>query len=114
VNYAFLWALWLSVVPYGLWSKRISQPSLEEQAQWLKRLDTVFQQALDHFGITLREATTVNDLVCAVASLIEGVWLNQCLTDRHPRDPSQAISMVLRRSGRLLWLGATMPPAAGE
>lgn len=110
VNYAFLWALWLSVVPYGLWSERISQPSLEEQAQWLKRLESVYQQAIDHFGMTLREGTTVNDLACAVASLIEGVWLNQCLTGRHPCDPSQPISIVLRRSGRLLWLGATAPP----
>ena len=114
VNYAFLWALWLSVVPYGLWSKRISQPSLEEQAQWLKRLEAVFQQALDHFGIALHEGTTINDLVCAVASLIEGAWLNQCLTTLHPGDPSQPISMVLRRSGRLLWLGATVPPASGH
>jgi hypothetical protein len=114
VNYAFLWALWLSVVPYGLWSERISQPSLEEQAQWLKQLEVVFHKALEHFGMTLREGTTVNDLVCAVASLIEGAWLNQCLTDRHPCDPSQPISITLRRSGLLLWLGATAPPALGH
>ncbi|HEX9597171.1 MAG TPA: hypothetical protein VF982_09860 [Anaerolineales bacterium] len=114
VNYAFLWALWLSVVPYGLWSKRISGPSLDEQGQWLKQLEGVFRQALDHFGITLREGTTLNDLVYAVASLIEGVWLNQCLTTRHPGDPSQPISFALCRSGRLLWLGATAPPALGE
>ena len=25
VNYAFLWTLWLSVVPYGLWSEQISR-----------------------------------------------------------------------------------------
>ena len=92
---------------------RISGPSLEEQAQWLKQLETVFQKALEHFGMTLREGTTVNDLVCAVASLIEGAWLNQCLTDRHPCDPSQPISTTLRRSGRLLWFGATSPPVSG-
>ena len=97
VNYAFLWALWLSVVPYGLWSERISGPSLEEQAQWLRQLETVFQKALEHFGMTLREGTTVNDLVCAVASLIEGAWLNQCLTTvtpaiRHNQFPSAAPS----------------------
>jgi hypothetical protein len=114
VNYAFLWALWLSVVPYGLWSKRISGPSLEEQAQWLKQLEGVFQKALTHFGVDLREGTTLNDLAYAAASLVEGVWLNQCLTTRHPNDPSQPISMALRRSGLLLWLGATAPPASGE
>ena len=68
--------------------------------------------ALDHFGMTVREGTTVNDLTCAVASMIEGVWLNQCLTTRHPCDPSEPIATVLRRSGRLLWLGATKPRVA--
>ena len=108
VNYAFLWALWLSAVPYGLWSEQISRSSMEEHVQWLERLEQVLRGALDHFGMTVREGTTVNDLTCAVASMIEGVWLNQCLTTRHPCDPSEPIATV-RRSGRLLWLGATKP-----
>ena len=54
----------------------------------------------------LREGTTVNDLACALASMIEGVWLNQCLTTRHPTDPDEPIATALRRSGRLLWRGA--------
>jgi hypothetical protein len=112
VNYAFLWALWLSAVPYGLWSEQISRSSMEEHVQWLERLEQVLEGALDHFGMTVREGTTVNDLTCAVASMIEGVWLNQCLTTRHPCDPSEPIATVLRRSGRLLWLGATKPRAA--
>jgi hypothetical protein len=65
--------------------------------------------ALEHSGLSLREGTSVNDLACALASMIEGVWLNQCLTRRHPSDPSEPIATVLRRSGRLLWLGATEP-----
>jgi hypothetical protein len=65
--------------------------------------------ALDHFGLRLRAGTTVRDLASAVASLVEGVWLNQCLTRRHPSEPSEPISTLLRRSGRLLWLGATVP-----
>ena len=60
----------------------------------------------------VRAGTTINDLACAVASLIEGVWLNQCLTSRHPCDPSEPIATILRRSGRLLWRGAIAPPAA--
>ena len=44
-----------------------------------------------------------------MASLIEGVWLNQCLTNRHPSNPREPIATVLRRSGRLLWLGAIRP-----
>ena len=67
------------------------------------------RQALDHFGLTVRNGMTVNDLACAVASLIEGVWLNQCLTTHHPCDPSEPIATVLRRAGRMLWLGATEP-----
>lgn len=109
VSYAGLWALWLSAVPYGLWSERVRRPSMEEHVQWLDRLAEVLEGALDHFELTVREGTTVNDLACAIASLIEGVWLNQCLTTRHPSDPAEPISTVLRRSGRLLWLGATQP-----
>jgi hypothetical protein len=107
LNYAFLWALWLSAVPYGLWSEEIRRPSMEEHVQWLERLDRVLEDALEHFKLTLRNGVTVNDLACAFAGLTEGVWLNQCLTSRHPTDPSEPIATVLRRSGRLLWLGAT-------
>jgi hypothetical protein len=109
LNYAFLWALWLSAVPYGLWSEKIRRPSMEEHLQWLDRLEAILASALEHFGLSLREDTTVNDLACAVASMIEGVWLNQCLTTRHPADPSEPIATVLRRSGRLLWRGAVEP-----
>ncbi len=108
VSYAFLWSIWLSLVPYGLWSERIRQPSMEEHVQWLDRLEEVLRDALEHFGLVVRTGT-VNDLAGAIASLVEGVWLNQCLTDRHPSDPSEPISTLLRRSGRMLWLGATGP-----
>ena len=42
VDYGALWALWLSTVPYGLWSERISEPSMEEHAQWVERLERAF------------------------------------------------------------------------
>lgn len=112
LSYAFLWSLWLSAVPYGLWSKRVSQASVEEYARWMKSLEQVYERALDHFGLKLRDGVTLNDLACATGSLIEGAWLNQCLGTRHPSDPSQPISSVLRRSGRLLWQGATEPRKA--
>lgn len=107
VDYGFLWALWLSVVPYGLWSDEISRSSLDEHVQWIERLKQVFSQALDHFGATLRPGTTITDLSCAVASLIEGVWLNQLLSGRHPCEPSEPIATAMRRAGHLLWQGAT-------
>ena len=109
VTYATLWALWLSAVPYGLWSEQVSKPSIEEQLLMLDGLAEAIQGALDHFGLTLRRGTTVTDLASAVASLTEGVWLNQCLTRTHPSDPSQPIAELLRRSGRLLWAGAVAP-----
>ena len=109
VDYAAAWALWLSTVPYGLWSKRISGPSMEENVQWMERLEQVFGEAIDHFGRVLREGTTITDLAGAVASMIEGVWLNQCLNTQHPFDAGKPIAAFLQRSGRLLWEGATEP-----
>jgi hypothetical protein len=107
-SYGFLWALWLSAVPYGLWSERVSAPSMDEHAQWVAKLEAAFASALERFGVALRDGTTVNDLACASASLVEGVWLNQCLTGRHPFDAAEPIATVLRRGGRLLWRGATL------
>ena len=105
LEYSLLWALWLSAVPYGLWSEQIAGPSMEEHLQVVAQLEQVLREGLDHFGLALREDTTVNDLAHALASLVEGVWLNQCLTTRHPSDPSEPIATALRRAGRLLWRG---------
>lgn len=106
MTYAFLWTLWLSAVPYGIWSERVSKPSMDEHVQRIGRLAEVIGDVLEHFGVALREGTTLDDLACALASLIEGTWLNQCLTARHPTDASEPVGALLRRSGRLLWRGA--------
>ena len=113
VGYGTLWALWLSTVPYGIWSEHVQGPSLDEHRQWVARLERELGRALEHFGIELREGTTLNDLAGGIASLIEGVWLNQCLTTRHPTRPSEPIADMLRRSGGLLWLGATCRDRTG-
>jgi hypothetical protein len=107
INYASLWTLWLSAVPYGMWSEEVSAPSMAEHAQWLERLARELDRALRHFGVALRADTTVEDLACACASVIEGVWLNQCLTRRHPTEAGEPIATALRRSGRMIWRGAT-------
>ncbi len=92
-----------------MWSDRVVEPSLEEHGLWVERLEREFTHALDHFGLRLRDDATAGDLASAMASLIEGVWLNQCLTNQHPSNPREPIATVLRRSGRLLWLGAIRP-----
>lgn len=112
ITYASLWALWLSAVPYGLWSEQIARPSMDEHVRWLNRLEALLEQVLDRFGLAVRAGITVNDLACAFASMIEGIWLNQCLTTQHPSDPSEPVATVLRRSGQLLWRGATEPRSA--
>ena len=113
VDYGFLWALWLSAVPYGLWSERISKPSLAEHVQWLERLEQELASVIEHFELSLRDGATLSDLACAIAALIEGAWLSQCLTVHHPVDASEPIASLLCRSGRLLWRGA-VADAAGE
>jgi hypothetical protein len=106
INDGFLWALWLGALPYGIWSEVVAKPSMAEYVQTVGRLEEAIKDALDHFGLAMREGTGVNDLACAVTSLVEGVWLNQCLTKRHPCDRSEPISTLLRRSGLMLWRGA--------
>jgi hypothetical protein len=59
------------------------------------------------FGRELDEGTTITDPATAAAALIEGAWLNQCLTAAHPARPAEPAAEALRRSGRLLWRGAT-------
>jgi hypothetical protein len=118
VSYGSVWALWLATVPYGLWNRRIARTSMDEYAHSLARLEDMLQRALDQFDMTAQKGTTVEDLAFALASMIEGVWLNQCLTRRHPSDRSEPIATALRRSGRLLWRSATeprrtSPPGAG-
>jgi hypothetical protein len=106
MSYAALWVLWLGAVPYGLWSERVAEPSVDEFVRRVGQLEAIFAQALDRFGLTLREGTALADLACGAASLIEGVWLSQCLTRTHPRAVDRTIADALVRSGRLLWNGA--------
>lgn len=116
LTYGFLWALWLSAVPYGLWSSRVSRASMDEHVEWQRKLAAAIVAAIDHFGLSLRQGVRIEDIAGALASMIEGAWLNQCLTTTHPIDSSEPISSVLRRSGRFIWEGATQPRTepAGE
>ena len=104
--YAALWVLWLGAVPYGLWSERVAGPSMVEFDRRVDQLAAIFAEALAHFRLTLRPGTTLEDLAAAAASLIEGVWLNQCLMTHDPRNPDRPMSETLVRAGRMLWNGA--------
>ena len=74
-------------------------------------LSALFARALDHFGLELAGDVTLTDLAGAAVNLVEGAWLNQCLTTEHPCDAAEPVSEALRRSGRLLWRGATASAA---
>lgn len=106
MGYQAVWTLWLAVVPYGLWSRDVSRDSVAEFAEWSADLQQVFAGAMDRFGLRLRDGATLQALACASASLIEGAWLNQCLTAAHPTDPSRPVADALVDSGLLLWRGA--------
>ena len=56
---------------------QISGPSLDEYRHWVARLEGVLAEALERFELTLRDDTTLTDLAAAIASLVEGAWLNQ-------------------------------------
>lgn len=108
-SYASLWVLWLGAVPYGLWSERVAGPSMDEYDRRVAQFEAIFAQALAHYRLKLRDDASLFDLACGAASLIEGVWLNQCLTGSRPRSTDQPISEILVRAGRLLWHGAVAP-----
>lgn len=56
----FMWTLWLSAVPYGLRSEEIRGSSMKEHAQWPGPVERVLEDALNHFGVSLRKGTTVS------------------------------------------------------
>lgn len=114
VDYGSLWALWLAAVPYGLWGERIAGPSLDEFRDSVGTLSSLFARALDHFGLELAADVTLTDLATAAVNLVEGAWLNQCLTTEHPCDAAEPVSEALRRSGLLLWRGATASAGAAR
>jgi len=108
-EHGLVWALWLSAVPYGIWSEEIAKPSVAEYVQTVSKLEQEILSAFDHFELTVQPGTSINDLACAIVSLTEGAWLNQCLTRRHPCDKAEPAGTILRRGGRMLWRGAVMP-----
>jgi hypothetical protein len=109
-GYAMSWVLWLSQVPYGVWSERIAVPSMREFRHSAERMEReVVRPALARFDLEPRPPWTPLDVAGAIVSLREGLWLNQCLSAEHSTrtdaDPSEAARAALT----MLWQGATQP-----
>jgi hypothetical protein len=110
VGYGIGWALWLSQVSYGVWSERISAPSMHEFRHSAERLESdCIRPALEHFSLEVRPPWTTLDLASAMSSLVEGLWLNQCLSRAHPTRPDAPTAQASRAAIRMLWQGATQP-----
>ena len=108
VGYGLGWALWLSQVPYGIWSEHIAEPSMHEfrhSAESLERDGIV--PALEHFSLEVRPPWTTGDLATALNSLVEGLWLNQCLSREHPTRAGAPAAEAAQAAFRMLWQGAT-------
>jgi AcrR family transcriptional regulator len=110
VGYGLNWALWLSQVPYGVWSEHIAEPSMHEFRHSAERLEaTCVAPALGHFDLVMRPPWTPLDLASAMNSLVEGLWLNQCLSRAHPTREDAPTGEAARNAIRMLWQGATQP-----
>ncbi len=109
-GYAAGWVLWLSQVPYGIWSEYIAEPSMKEFRHSAERLEReTVRPALEHFGLEMRPPWTPMDLGNAMMSMIEGLWLNQCLTREHATSPGTPSARGMRDSLLMIWQGATQP-----
>lgn len=112
-GYAQRWVLWLSQVPYGLWSEQIAEPSMREFRHSAERFEReAVRPALAHFGLEMSPPWTTLDLAGAIVSLVEGLWLNQCLTREDSTSPGRPAIEAARTALRMLWRGATRAPTS--
>jgi len=107
-RYGLRWAAWLGLVPYGIWSERIAETSMDELRSGVDRYATqVLGPALAHFRAELADSTTIEDLAVAVHEAVEGTWLTSCLTADDPIGRSRPLSAALATTLYLLIRGAT-------
>jgi hypothetical protein len=112
-GYAAGWVLWLGQVPYRIWSEYIAQPSMKEFRDSTARLEReAIRPGLSHFGLEVRPPWTSMDLAAAMRSMLEGIWLNQCLTPEHPTRPGEPSMVGAQQALRMIWLGATQPASS--
>jgi hypothetical protein len=100
-GYAGRWVLWLTLVPYAMWSRKAIAASSAEFHIWVRRIEAeIVQPALEHFQLELRAPYSSIELATAMANLVEGLWLTQCIEADRNAAPN-ALAM--------LWKGATQP-----
>ena len=66
--------------------RRVAGRASTEHAEWPRRLEAVLGHGPRPLRARAPRGMPLTDLASAVANLIEGAWLNQCLTSRHPAD----------------------------
>jgi hypothetical protein len=109
-RYGLRWAAWLGLVPYGIWSDTVARPSMAEFRRTVHHVaHEMLAPAFEHFGWTLVDGTTIEDVALAATSAIEGCWLNAALTDRDPIGRDFAIAQSLARTLGLIVRGAVRP-----
>ncbi len=109
-GYATSWVLWLSQVPYGVWSERIAAPSMREFRHSAERIEReLVQPALAQFELEPRPPWTPLDIASAIVSAREGLWLNQCLSAKHSTRTGEDPAEAARAALTMLWQGATQP-----
>ena len=108
-SYALRWAVWLTLVPYGIWSDRIASASTREfQLGVARYVSELLSPMLDHFDRRLQPGVTIEDLATAIASQVEGAWLNTCLSD-DPLDDGVSNETRLCAAFAMLINGALEP-----
>ncbi|HEY6607721.1 MAG TPA: hypothetical protein VI277_00855 [Candidatus Limnocylindria bacterium] len=113
-GYAMSWVLWLSQVPYGVWSERIAGPSMHEFRHSAERLEReLVRPALVRFALEPRPPWTPLDIASSIISLREGLWLNQCLSADHSTRVGVESSEAARAALTMLWQGATQLISTG-
>ena len=112
-GYAARWTLWLSLLPYGVSSARIAEPSVAEFENWARWIEReLLVPALEHFELEVAPPFRHADLALAIANLVEGLWLSQCLLAEYALEDGVPTETAARHALLMLWRGATRPRGA--
>jgi hypothetical protein len=107
-GYAARWTLWVSLLPYGVWSTRIAEPSATEFENWTRWIQhELLEPALEHFRSEIAPPFRTQDLALAMANTIEGLWLSQAIVDQYALGDGVSRERAATNALTMLWRGAT-------